>query len=176
MKMIKAQDVPAALPPGAVILDVRTAVEHRAECLSCAHDHVPLDQLEAASYLAQRGLAADTPLYLLCRAGGRAAKAAALFEAAGCTQVHVIEGGLSACQACGVACARDEGVISLERQVRIAAGVLVLTGTILGITLDPTWHMLAGAIGGGLVFAGITNWCGMAMLLARAPWNKVGSK
>ncbi len=172
MKTIKACEVRTALPPGAVILDVRTAVEHRAECLSCAHDHVPLDQLDPPAYLAGKGLAADTPLYLLCRAGGRARKAADAFEAAGCSNIYVIEGGLSACQAEGVPCHRDNGVISLERQVRIAAGALVLTGTVLGFTLDPYWHALSGAVGGGLVFAGVTNWCGMALLLARAPWNR----
>ena len=172
MKMIKACAVRTSLPPGAVILDVRTAVEHRAECLSCTHDHVPLDQLDPVAYLASKGLAADTPLYLLCRAGGRARKAAEAFEAAGCTTVYVIEGGLSACQTEGVSCQRDNGVISLERQVRIAAGVLVLTGAVLGVTVNSDWHILSAAIGGGLIFAGVTNWCGMAMLLARAPWNK----
>ena len=172
MKTIKACAVRTSLPPGAVILDVRTAVEHRAECLSCAHDHVPLDQLDPAAYLARKGLGTDTPLYLLCRAGGRARKAAEAFEAAGCMNVHVIEGGLSACQAEGVPCQRDNGVISLERQVRIAAGGLVLMGAVLGFAVDPDWHILSAAIGGGLIFAGVTNWCGMALLLARAPWNR----
>ncbi len=172
MKTIKACDIRTALPPGAVILDVRSAVEHREECLVCPHDHVPLDQLDPAAYLASKGLAQDTPLYLLCRAGGRARQAAEAFVAAGCTNVHVIEGGLSACRAEGVPCQRDTGVISLERQVRIAAGVLVLTGAVLGFIVDPYWHILSAAIGGGLVFAGVTNWCGMALLLARAPWNK----
>lgn len=172
MKTIKACDVRTSLPSGAVILDVRTAVEHRAECLSCAHDHVPLDQLDPLAYLASKGLAADAPLYLLCRAGGRARNAAAAFEAAGCTNIYVIEGGLSACQAEGVPCQRDSGVISLERQVRMAAGVLVLTGAVLGFTFSPGWHILSAAIGGGLIFAGVTNWCGMALLLARAPWNR----
>lgn len=72
----------------------------------------------------------------------------------------------------GTPCQRAAGVISLERKVRIAAGVLVLAGTVLGYTLDPDWHALSAGIGGGLVFAGATNACGLAMLLARAPWNK----
>jgi hypothetical protein len=63
-------------------------------------------------------------------------------------------------------------VISLERQVRIAAGTLVATGTLLGAFVSPWWLILPGFVGGGLIFAGVTDFCGMAMLLARMPWNK----
>lgn len=172
MKTIEACDVKTNLPAGAVILDVRTDIEHKEESLVCAHDHVPLDQLDPALYLQQKGLAQDTPLYLLCRAGSRARKAAAAFEAAGCVDVHVIEGGLVACRAEGLPCRCDRDVIPLERQVRIAAGILVLMGAVLGFTIDPYWHALSGAIGGGLIFAGVTNHCGLALLLAQAPWNR----
>ncbi len=172
MKTIQACDLKNGLPPGAVVIDVRTDIEHKEECLSCAHDHVPLDQLNPEIYLKQKGLPSDTPLYLLCRAGARAQKAAAAFEACGCSHVHVIEGGLLACRAGGVACHQNRNVIALERQVRIAAGLLVLTGAILGYMADPYWHALSAAIGGGLIFAGVTNHCGLALLLAQAPWNK----
>lgn len=172
MNFVRASEMNASLPPGAVILDVRTDIEHKEECLACAHDHVPLDQLDIAQYLYSKGLSKDAPLYMLCRAGGRARKAAEAFEAQGCTNVHVIEGGLTACRAEGIACHCSPGVISLERQVRIAAGTLVLAGSILGYAVNPYWHALSAAIGGGLVFAGIANHCGLALLLAHASWNK----
>jgi hypothetical protein len=61
--------------------------------------------------------------------------------------------------------------MSLERQVRIAAGALVLTGVLLGAFVHPYWLGLAGFVGAGLVFAGVTDTCGMGLLLARMPWN-----
>ena len=67
---------------------------------------------------------------------------------------------------------RGKKAISLERQVRIAAGSLVLTGVILGLFVHPAFFGLSAFVGGGLVFAGITDTCGMGMLLARMPWNQ----
>ena len=63
-------------------------------------------------------------------------------------------------------------VISLERQVRIAAGSLVLLGVALGLLVHPAFIGLAAFVGAGLVFAGVTDWCGMGLLLARMPWNQ----
>ena len=62
-------------------------------------------------------------------------------------------------------------VISLERQVRIAAGSLVLTGVILAWFVNPCFIGLSAFVGAGLIFAGITDWCGMGLLLAKLPWN-----
>jgi hypothetical protein len=67
---------------------------------------------------------------------------------------------------------RGQKTISLERQVRIAAGLLVLTGSLLDYLVHPYFIGLAAFVGAGLAFAGITNTCGMAMLLARMPWNQ----
>ena len=66
----------------------------------------------------------------------------------------------------------ERSVISLERQVRIAAGALVLLGTLAGVFIHPAGYWLAGFIGAGLAYAGVTNFCGMSMLLARMPWNQ----
>jgi hypothetical protein len=68
-----------------------------------------------------------------------------------------------------------EKAMSLERQVRIAAGSLVLTGAVLSQVVHPWLIGLSGFVGAGLIFAGITDTCGMGMLLARMPWNKVSS-
>jgi len=66
----------------------------------------------------------------------------------------------------------SHGVISVERQVRIAAGTLVFFGVVLGVYVHPALYGVSGFIGLGLVFAGVTDWCGMGLLLARAPWNR----
>ena len=57
--------------------------------------------------------------------------------------------------------------------MRIAAGLLVLLGALLGWLVHPVFVGLAAFVGAGLVFAGITDTCGMGLLLARMPWNQV---
>ena len=75
----------------------------------------------------------------------------------------------------GLPVVRGRKAISLERQVRIAAGLLVVTGSALGYFVNPVWIGLAAFVGAGLAFAGITDTCGMGMLLARMPWNQVAA-
>lgn len=154
------------------ILDVRTGVECRAEKLSCKVDYIPLHELDSKRFAADRNArGAAGPLYVLCRSGGRAAKAAASLADAGVADIVIVKGGLSACSSCNIPTEKGK-VISLERQVRIAAGALVLSGVLLGHFVDDSFYILSGLIGGGLIFAGITDYCGMAMALARAPWNR----
>jgi rhodanese-related sulfurtransferase len=87
-----------------------------------------------------------------------------------------VEGGTSSWVEAGLPVERQSGnCISLERQVRIAAGTLVLAGTLLGLFWNRFLLGLPLFVGGGLVFAGITDTCGMGMLLARMPWNRTGS-
>ena len=84
-----------------------------------------------------------------------------------------VEGGTLAWDQAGLPVSRGRKVISLERQVRIAAGLLVLTGAVLALTVHPWWAGLSAFVGAGLMFAGITDTCGMALMLARMPWNQV---
>lgn len=161
----------AAAEHACVILDVRTDIEHRAAALKQPHIHLPLDRLDAADFIKAQKLDGSRPLYILCRAGARAAKAAESFRQAGFENVHVIDGGILNCETCGLALKKGE-VISLERQVRIAVGSTVLLGVLLGALLSPWFYVLPAFCGAGLVVAGVTEWCGMALLLARAPWNR----
>jgi rhodanese-related sulfurtransferase len=84
-----------------------------------------------------------------------------------------VEGGTLAWEAAGLPVVRGQKVISLERQVRIVAGFLVLVGALLAMTVHPYFAGLSAFVGAGLMFAGITDTCGMGMLLARMPWNQV---
>lgn len=169
IRKISPQD--AAGDQSCVILDVRTDIEHRAAALKMPHMHVPLDKLDAADFIKAQKLDSNRPLYILCRAGGRAAKAAESFREVGLENVHVIDGGILNCETCGVPVKKGD-VISLERQVRIAVGSTVLLGVMLGALVSPWFYALPAFCGAGLIMAGVTEWCGMALLLARAPWNK----
>lgn len=156
------------------LLDVRTPAEH-AEIHVPDVRLVPLDRLNATELAGVNGFAKDQPLYLFCRTGGRAKQAAAKLEKSGFQHCHVVEGGTIAWAEAGFPVVRGTSdVISLERQVRIAAGTIVLTGVLLAQFVHPAFSWLSGFIGAGLVFAGVTDWCGMGLLIAKLPWNQRG--
>jgi rhodanese-related sulfurtransferase len=156
------------------LLDVRTPAEY-AQVHAEGAKLVPLDQLDPPALISSRQISANEPLFIICKTGGRAAKACEKLQAAGFQEVLSVEGGTAAWEQAGLPVVRGAlKVISLERQVRIAAGLLVLLGVLLAWLVHPAFIGLSAFIGGGLVFAGITDWCGMGMLLARMPWNRRG--
>ena len=157
------------------LIDVRTPAEFGEVHVDFAHN-IPLDRLDAKAVTA---LCGDGPVYFVCKSGNRSQKACEKLLAAGLKDVISVEGGTAACEAAGVPVVRGRKVMSLERQVRIAAGTLVAIGAALaafGPEGPVNWQAigagLAGFVGCGLVFAGVTDTCGMAMLIARMPWNQ----
>jgi rhodanese-related sulfurtransferase len=156
------------------LIDVRTPAEFGEVHVDCARN-IPLDRLDAREIATIRGAG---PVYFVCKSGGRSQKACEKMLAAGVADVVSVEGGTAACEAAGMPVVRGRKAMSLERQVRIAAGSLVAIGAALAAfgPQDSAWRLigagLAGFVGCGLVFAGITDTCGMAMLLARMPWNR----
>ncbi len=154
------------------LIDVRTPGEFAGVHAAGAR-LVPLDALDVQAVLASRQAATDQPIYLICKAGSRGKKACEKFIAAGCTNVVNVDGGTDAWVAAGLPVERSgSGVIALDRQVRIAAGSLVLLGVLLAWKVSAIFIGLSAFVGAGLVFAGITDTCGMAMMLAKMPWNQ----
>jgi rhodanese-related sulfurtransferase len=156
------------------LIDVRTPSEYRSVHVPGALLQ-PLDSLNP-SQLAE-SFSPGGPLYVLCQSGTRAKQAIKRLESAGGRQCVLVEGGTAAWLQAGLPVERQPGAcISLERQVRIAAGALVLNGTLLGIFWNHLFLGLPAFVGGGLIFAGLTDTCGMGMLLARMPWNHRGAE
>ncbi|HWA97484.1 MAG TPA: rhodanese-like domain-containing protein [Pirellulales bacterium] len=153
------------------LIDVRTPAEFGEVHVEFARN-VPLDQLDPAAMMSARNGSAEAPLYVICRSGGRGRQACEKFAKAGFANVVNVEGGTTACVAAGLPVVRGKAVMSLERQVRIAAGSLVLLGVVLGWLVHPAFFGLSAFVGAGLVFAGVTDTCGMGMLLSRMPWNQ----
>lgn len=168
MKTISAASV-ASVGPDALLLDVRTPGEFAALHVP-GSVLLPLDVVEPARV--RELMAGKSACLLLCQSGGRARRAAEKLHAAGLDNILVVEGGVAACAAAGLPVNRGRGVISIERQVRIVAGLLVLTGATLTWLVHPAWAGLSAFVGAGLTFAGITDFCGMGLLLARMPWNR----
>ncbi|MEM9368184.1 MAG: rhodanese-like domain-containing protein [Planctomycetota bacterium] len=152
-------------------IDVRTPAEYR-ESHALGSRCIPLDRLHPTEVAAARDERGDKPFYFICKSGSRSSMAAKKFIDAGIPNVVSVEGGTLAWEAAGLPVARGKKTISLERQVRIAAGGLVLIGAVLGVLLNPWFIGLSAFVGAGLVFAGITDTCGMGMVLARMPWNQ----
>jgi rhodanese-related sulfurtransferase len=153
------------------LIDVRTPPEFRELHATIARLE-PIERLDPQRIMQARGERAAEPLYLICRSGSRARQAQEAFRKAGFDNTLCVEGGMQAWEQAGLPVVRGKKAVSLERQVRIAAGSLVLLGTLLGAFVHPAFLVVAGFVGAGLVFSGVTDTCGMAMLLARMPWNQ----
>ena len=155
------------------LIDVRTPIEFRAVHLEMARN-VPLDQLDPAALTNARGGAASQPLYVVCHSGARGRQACEKLIEAGLANVANVEGGTTACIQAGLPVVRGKAAISLERQVRIAAGSLALVGSLLAWWVHLAFIGVPAIVGAGLLVAGITDNCAMGMILGRMPWNQCG--
>ncbi len=157
------------------LIDVRTPAEYRQVHVIFAIN-VPLHQLNAKQ-LVEATRDSQQPLYVICKSGARGRQACEKLSAAGCRCVINVDGGTSAWDQACLPVVRGKKTISLERQVRIIAGLLIVLGSILTIAFnDPLWSILCGVCGVGLMHAGITDSCLMGMMLSVMPWNQGASK
>jgi len=156
----------------AVLVDVREDFEHAGERIEGAKHHA----LSGFDCDRLREECNGKRVVFHCKSGGRSADAAKRFGSDGC-QVFHLQGGIEAWKASGRAVHRSSSAPSIDvmRQVQITAGILILAGVVLGAFVNPWLYGISAFVGCGLVFAGLTGWCGMAMLLARMPWNKTAS-
>jgi len=153
------------------VLDLRTSGEREREYLAESL-HLPVQQLtrEGFDQLVQE-VDADKPVYLLCQSGRRAQMA--IEKLGNCSRkLIIVDGGINGLKSlnhpleCG-----ESKVLPLERQVRISVGLLVVSGVALGVWVNPGFYGLSAFAGAGLIFAGITDICPLAMVVARMPWN-----
>lgn len=157
--------------PDLPLIDVRTPREFRGKHVVGA-TNLPLDQLSEErlnSALSQRK---NGTVYFICKGGTRSQMACEKAHAFGLSDVVNVEGGTDNCVSTGLEIERGARAVSLERQVRIVAGGLILTGAVLAIAVHPYWAGLAAFVGAGLVFSGVTDTCIMGDILAKMPWNR----
>jgi len=156
----------SAVPPR--ILDVRTPGEFETAHIAGAYN-VPLDLLREHRDEIVKHL--DEDVVLVCRSGQRAAQAEETLRTAGLGKVHILDGGITAWEAGGFAVNRGAQRWDLERQVRLVAGSIVLSSALASIAV-PKLKWVAGAVGGGLTFAALSNTCAMGMMLSKLPYNR----
>ena len=160
-----------ARQPGLRLIDVRMPAEFR-EVHVVGARNVPFDRLSAERLESTEGEDGDPAVCFICKAGKRSQDACEKARKLGLSEVVSVEGGTDACIAAGVPVERGKKAFSLERQVRVAAGGLVVVGAVLAVTVHANWAALSGLVGAGLVFSGLTDTCGMAALLTKMPWNR----
>ena len=153
---------------GIPLVDVRTPAEYESIHANGAVNH-PMESLD----LEEIPFAKDQEIHVICQSGGRSFKVSQKLKAAGYTNIVNVEGGTSAWHGAGLPVDEGKKVMPLERQVRIAAGLLVVIGAAVGQFVHPGGIALSAFIGAGLVFAGVTDTCGMGMMIAKMPWNRV---
>ena len=172
MKTISPSDLAQLLAtqPKTLLIDVRTPAEFE-EVHASAAKNISLDLLNQETIERLKQTESNQSVYVICQGGTRAKKAYQELAKAGLEVCHV-DGGTTAWVDQGLPIIRGKKSLSLERQVRIAAGSLVIAGAFLALFIHPIWIWLSGFVGAGLVFAGVTDNCGMGMLLAKMPWNQ----
>jgi len=152
------------------LLDVRTPPEYSRAHVPGAR-LIPLNTLEAEAFLKQHQ--PGEPLYVLCQGGTRARKAIDKLERAGCNDCVLVEGGTQAWIDAGLPVNRGVSkVLPIMRQVQITVGFISALGALLALLVNPLFAVVPLVMGCGLLFAGLTGTCGMALLLARMPWNR----
>lgn len=169
LKTVSPQQARQLLNDGGILVDIREADEHARARIASAR-HLPLSRLDDADAELHRG----KPVIFHCRSGARTqANASRLKAFAGDCEAFVVEGGLDAWRKAGLPVVTDRSQpIELQRQVQIVAGGLGLTGVLLGFFVSRWFFIMPGFIGAGLLFAGLSGFCGMARLLMLAPWNR----
>ncbi len=169
-----AERLGSADHPDPTLIDVRTPVEFEAGHIPGAVN-VPLDELKSSLDQLCSVLDDHHDVVLVCRSGQRAGQAQEALHRAGLGRSRVLSGGIADWEATGGDLKRGRQAWELERQVRLAAGSLVVSGIAAG-TVAPRAKWLSAAVGGGLVVAALSNTCAMGMVLARMPWNKRGAR
>ncbi len=166
---ISPQRAKLMLDAGAILVDIREPDEHARERIADAK-HMPLSRLDDADLSVHQG----RPVVFHCRSGARTlANAPRLAAKVGECEAYVVDGGLDAWRKAGLPVVTDRRQpIELQRQVQIGAGSLAFFGTLLGLLVSPWFFAVPLFVGAGLTIAGVTGFCGLAIVLMRMPWNQ----
>ncbi len=166
VKIITVKDLKKAKK--VTLIDVREPFEYAESSIEGA-TLIPLGDITCAKLPTQKG-----KIVIHCRSGKRSEEACRkLLSENPDLDVFSLEGGILAWKESGEPTQTQVcRILPIDRQTQVVAGSLVFFGTVLGVLISPSFYILPGFVGAGLIFAGLSGWCGMAKLLAHMPWNK----
>ncbi|WP_434777877.1 rhodanese family protein [Neisseria sp. Ec49-e6-T10] len=154
---------------GALLIDIRSAEEFNREHILNAQN-IPVEQMFQSNMSVDEG----KTVIFYCLSGQRTKNNQDILAAYVHQSGYILEGGLNAWKKAGKEIYfNNKQPISIMRQVQIIAGCLILLGSILGFFIHPAFYLLSTFVGAGLFFAGVTGFCGMALLLMKMPWNQI---
>lgn len=153
----------------AVLVDVREPAEHASGKISSAK-LVPISKISKNSLPEFVG----KKLVVHCNKGGRGGKACEkLLSEDASLEIYNLEGGMNAWKEAGFSVkASGKFFLPLDRQVQLTIGLVILLASIVGYFTTPLFFVLTGFLGAGLTFAGLTGFCGLAIIMAKMPWNQ----
>lgn len=157
-----------SLPQETLAIDVRSPLEHKGVAIKGVQN-IPIEELEQHVQTLKK----YKQVYIICASGNRSSQAQATLSRHGIQSLSVT-GGMQLWEQMNLPVKRTKGVLPVIRQVFIVAGSLVLLGTVLSLVASPMFVYIAMFVGAGLLFSGVSGWCGMAKILALMPWNTVG--
>lgn len=164
VQTVKATDAARLIEKGARLIDIRSPDEHARQKIPSAACN-PLDTLSRVP--------GEAPVIFHCRSGNRTALNAERLGAACGGEVFILEGGIEGWKAAGLPIQEDRGQpLEIMRQVQIAGGAMILVSVLLALMVAPAWALLGGAVGVGMLHAGLTGSCAMTRLLEPMPWNR----
>lgn len=148
------------------LIDIRTAGEHNRECIDCAHN-ITVDDIYDAD------IQPDEIVVLHCQSGNRTNQAASKVKDLKAKAVYLLDGGINAWKQHKQPTVKNtKEPLPIMRQVQIIVGFMVLLGVVLSFTVSQYFAILSGFFGAGLLFAGLTGACGLAIVLELLPYNK----
>lgn len=167
IKIINSVDAKELLLKGeAILVDVREAGEYKSEYIEGAVNN-PLSSFDVDEI----GKISQGKIVIIqCLSGKRASQACS--KVGDVANAKVLEGGIEAWKKAGFETNKSTSCISMQRQVMIVAGLFVFVGSLLSIYVNSAYIYIPIFVGGGLMFAGITGWCGLVFLLSKMPWNR----
>lgn len=171
-RTVSPSEAQELLKKGSTLIDIREPAEFLREHIPEAISF-PLSEVLLGNKI--NGLPVKTPVIFHCLAGSRTVQNEdALIKAADPETVLLLSGGINAWKSANLPTIEDKKYpLPIMRQVQIVAGILILAGVAMGYAADKSFFLLSGLIGAGLLFAGVSGWCGMAVLLSKMPWNKI---
>lgn len=169
---VSPQEVRHLIAQGSVLIDIRERADYLREHIPDARS-LPLSDIAAGKTIE---VTDPQSVIFHCQAGMRTTQnASVLMNAAGAATALLMTGGINAWKSAGLPTVEDKKQpLPVMRQVQIAAGTLVLAGVVMGYAVDSGFFLLSGFVGAGLLFAGVSGFCGMATLLLKMPWNRTG--
>lgn len=173
-RTVSPSEAQELMKKGSTLIDIREPAEFLREHIPEAISF-PLSEVLLGNKI--KNLPVNAPVIFHCLAGSRTIQNEdALIRAADPETILLLSGGINAWKSANLPTIEDNKYpLPMMRQVQIVAGMMIIAGVAMGYSVDKNFFLLSGLIGAGLLFSGVSGWCGMAVLLSKMPWNKINN-